>query len=210
MDKTKLPASLEALLFAYGEPLTLKKLSELTASKAEQVQEALTALAAELEQNPQSGLVLVENDASFQLAVKAVHFPLVEKLVKQDFHEELSPASLEVLTIVLYRGPLARAEIDYIRGVNSSFILRSLMLRGLIERLPDTKGHHLFLYAPSFNLLRFLGISSVNELPDFAALSKKYEEILAASAAEREADSETRGVLAAERKKDNNTPQADG
>ena len=181
MDKESLKSAIEALLFAYGEPVSAKKLAELTDTKIEQVFEVLGELDTELRQTSNRGLMLLNNNESYQLATKPENSIFVEKLVKQDFQEELSPASLEVLTIVLYRGSLSRSEIDYIRGVNSSFTVRSLMLRGLIERLPDTVGHHLFLYSPSFALLQFLGVAAVKDLPDYAVLNKKYEEILAAS-----------------------------
>ena len=71
---------------------------------------------------------------------------------------EIGKAGLETLAIVLYNGPVSRREIDYIRGVNSSFILRNLCVRGLVEREADSKDQKIFKYRSSLNLLAHLGI----------------------------------------------------
>jgi segregation and condensation protein B len=81
--------------------------------------------------------------------------------------EDLSPASLETLAIVAYKGPINRIEIDNIRGVNSSFILRSLLIRGLIDRQIDAHRANAYSYKPSFDLIRKLGIDSLEQLPDY-------------------------------------------
>ncbi len=72
------------------------------------------------------------------------------------------------MTIVLYRGPIARSQIDYIRGVNSTFTLRNLLIRGLIERIPNPKDSRGFLYRPTFDLMNHLGITRIENLPEYA------------------------------------------
>ncbi|MBI2099909.1 MAG: SMC-Scp complex subunit ScpB, partial [Candidatus Vogelbacteria bacterium] len=81
------------------------------------------------------------------------------------------------LTIVLYKGPLTRAEIDYIRGVNSSFILRHLSIRGLVERIPNPKDARSFLYRPTFDLFQHLGLSKIEELPEYGELISQLENL---------------------------------
>ena len=79
----------------------------------------------------------------------------------------MSKASLETLSIVLYKNGVTRALIDYIRGVNSSFTLRALLIRGLIEKIPDPKDNRRYIYKPTFDLLSFMGINKIEELPDY-------------------------------------------
>jgi chromosome segregation and condensation protein ScpB len=74
---------------------------------------------------------------------------------------------------VLYKNGVSRAEIDYIRGVNSSFTLRALSVRGLVERLNDPTDNRRYIYRPSFELLSYLGIKSVAELPEYALVQKE-------------------------------------
>ena len=79
-------------------------------------------------------------------------------------HGELSRPSLEALTILAYRGPLTRPELEQIRGVHSSLILRNLLLRGLIEEKEDARlGQP--LYSVTLDFLRHIGLASVEELP---------------------------------------------
>ena len=78
---------------------------------------------------------------------------------------------METLSIVLYKNGVSRAEIDYIRGVNSSFTLRALSIRGLVERIIDNKDSRRYIYKPSFELMSYMGIKSVEELPDYGEVS---------------------------------------
>jgi segregation and condensation protein B len=86
--------------------------------------------------------------------------------------EGLSKAALEVLSIVAYKGPISRAEIESIRGVNCSFTLRSLMMRGLLERIDNPKDGRGYLYKISFEFMKKLGIESIDKLPDYKELSQ--------------------------------------
>ena len=100
---------------------------------------------------------------------------LIEDLQKEELNKELSKASLETLSIVLYKNGASRAEIDYIRGVNSSFTLRALSIRGLVEKITDPKDSRRYIYKPSFELLSYMGIKSVDELPDHASVSNSID-----------------------------------
>ncbi len=100
---------------------------------------------------------------------------LIENLQKEELNKDLSKAALETLSIVLYKNGVSRAEIDYIRGVNSSFTLRALSVRGLIEKASDAKDSRRFLYKPSFDLLSYMGVRSVQELPEYRQVNKEME-----------------------------------
>lgn len=117
------------------------------------------------------GIVLLENGEEVTLGTMPEMSKLFEDLQKEELNKELSKASLETLSIVLYKNGVSRAEIDYIRGVNSSFTLRALSVRGLVEKTTDPKDARRYIYKPSFELLSFMGIKSVEDLPNFGEVT---------------------------------------
>ncbi|MBI2035531.1 MAG: SMC-Scp complex subunit ScpB [Candidatus Liptonbacteria bacterium] len=157
--------ALEAALFIYGEPMSFKKAADILKIKPGEIPELIQELKNSL---ANGGLDLIINDESVQLVTKPNFADMIETIIKEELSSEITPAALETLAIISYLGPLPRARVDYIRGVNSSYILRTLLLRGLIVRTPDPKRGNAFLYKASFDLLKFLGVSSVSELPDFS------------------------------------------
>jgi segregation and condensation protein B len=161
---TNLSNQIEALLFWKSEPVSLKELSKMLSVEVEKINEALL----ELEKNlGNRGIVLVKKDESVYLATSSESSELIKKITKEEESAELGKASLETLSIVLYKSPIRRSDIDYIRGVNSSFILRNLLVRGLVDKKTDPKDSRTFVYSPSFELLAHLGITEVANLPDF-------------------------------------------
>lgn len=124
-----------------------------------------------------SGIVLIRYDDMITLGTHPDVSDFIEKMIKDDLQKELGKSALETLSIILYQGPIKRADIDYIRGVNSQFILRNLLIRGLITRTEDEKDERVFLYKPSLELIATLGITDVKQLPDFEDVLKKLSEI---------------------------------
>lgn len=164
--QNNLTGAIEALLFVYGEPLEIKRIAKILKVEESVIADALKELEQEyLSKN--RGLSLIVNNSRVQLATKPEFASLLEDFIKEEFKENLTPASLETLSLIAYLGPLSRAQIDYYRGVNSSFILRSLLVRGLIERLSDPKRPNTYLYQTSFDLLKYLGISKAEDLPEY-------------------------------------------
>ena len=166
MNENHLEAKIEAFLFLYGEPISIDKLAKELETKSKEVKEVLNRLGQELKAENR-GLELIIFDDRVQLTTKAELKPFTSKIVAAEMDTPLTPASLETLSIVAYLGPCGRALVDYIRGVNSTFILRSLMVRGLVERRPDPKRANAFLYQASFDFLKHMGINSPEELPDY-------------------------------------------
>ena len=169
---TMLDKKLEAILFWKGEPISKKKLGESLRVGEEEVSEAIQKLKENLEGR---GVVLIEKDNEIMLGTAPELSSLIEHLQKEELNKELSKASLETLSIILYKNGVTRAGIDYIRGVNSSFTLRALSVRGLVEKTIDTKDNRRFIYKPSFELLSFMGIKSVEELPDYESVKNGIE-----------------------------------
>lgn len=159
-------ASLEALLFIHGEPLSIKRIKSALGLGDAEFDEIAKALEKCLAMGDR-GMMLLRDGDKMQLATKPQFGDLLEAFVKEELSEELTPASLEALSVVTYLGPISRGRLEYLRGVNSSFTLRNLLLRGLIEREPDPQNSHGYLYKPSFELLKHLGIKAKEDLPDY-------------------------------------------
>lgn len=168
-----LEAQIEAVLFWKAEPVSRKFLAEALGRPEAEILAALQNLERQLGER---GVVLMWKDEEVLLGTKSEAGELIERLTKEELGKELGKAALETLAIVLYQAPVTRARIDYIRGVNSSFILRHLQIRGLVERIPNPADARGFLYRPTFDLLQHLGVAKVEDLPEFEALAVKLKE----------------------------------
>ena len=164
-----LESKIEAVLFWTGEPMSLKKLSGILQVSIDEIKNGIEKLKESLSGR---GIVLLENGDEITLGTMPELSKLFENLQKEEINKELSKASLETLSIVIYKNGASRAEIDYIRGVNSSFTLRALSVRGLIDKTIDAKDSRRYIYKPSFELLSFLGVKNVQELPEFNEISQ--------------------------------------
>lgn len=159
-----LHAKMEALLFYYGEPMQTKKMANVLGIKKEECEAALLEWEAALKNNGSRGVTLLRLDDGVQLVTKPDLKDIGEKVLKEEIRENLTPATLETLALVAYLGPLPRSTVDYIRGVNSSFTLRNLVMRGLVDR--DQEGN-MYSYRPSFAFLKHMGVEKPDDLPEF-------------------------------------------
>ncbi len=167
MSPMSLLNNVEAVLFYKTEPYGFDALARFLEVSEEEVREACTQLA---EQKRASGLRIVMTDTVVQLVTAPEESDLIEKLRKDEISQDIGKAGAETLSIILYRGPLTRAEIDRIRGVNSTFIIRNLLVRGLIEKRDNPKDSRAMLYASTPELYTHLGITKREELPDFESV----------------------------------------
>jgi len=171
---------LEGLLFYRAAPLKKQALIKQFAIDNTGLQVAISALKARLETG---ALRIIETDTEIQLVTAPALAPFIEDIRKQDVKSDIGKAGAETIAIILYRGTVSRSEIDQIRGVNSSFILRNLLVRGLIERVPAEKnGRYVFRITP--DLLAHLGVSSTQELTDFARITDALEVFLTEKASD--------------------------
>lgn len=162
---------IESLLFVSGEPLSIKKISRIIGKTDKETEKELEELSEEYQQNGR-GLRILRKEDEVQLVSAPEHKDYVDKLVKGDLEEDLSRAGLEVLAVIAYRGPISRAGIEEIRGVNCSFTLRNLLIRGLIERIENPADSRSYIYKISFEFLKHLGLGNVKELPNYQELIK--------------------------------------
>ena len=167
-----LESKIEAILFFKGEPLSFKKLADILKVSPSEVREAIANLKNILADR---GVILLETSEKVTLGTAPEMGKIIEDLQKEELNKELSRASLETLSIVLYKNGASRGEIDYIRGVNSSFILRALSVRGLLDKIPDSRDNRRIIYKPSLNLLSFMGLRSVKELPAYGEINTSVE-----------------------------------
>ena len=179
--KDSLESKIEAVLFWKGEPVSRRRLAEILKADKAGVDEALRALKVSLLDR---GMVLMEKparnashgdaggDDEVMLGTAPEFSDLIENLQKEELSRELSKASLETLSIVLYKNGASRADIDFIRGVNSSFILRALSVRGLVEKVSDPNDSRRYVYRPSFELLSYMGLGSISDLPEYEEVAR--------------------------------------
>lgn len=160
LDKT-----LESLLFAAGEPLSIERLRKLTNSSSGDIESALATLADRLT----AGIVLVRTPTTAALAVAPGSEEAVNEFLGDPEDREIGQAGLEVVAILLYQGPCSRSTIDYIRGVNSTSSIRTLLMRNLIERTRGESSREI-IYQPTVELLGHLGIANPRTLPDIEQL----------------------------------------
>lgn len=182
--QNELEKQIEAVLFWNGEPISIKKISQIFSTFGgsaegrgkEVTEEEISVALKNLETNLSGrGIVLITKENEVALGTSKDSSELIEKLTKEELVKDLGRAGLETLSIIIYQGPISRAEIDYIRGVQSHFILRNLMIRGLVEKIPSPKDQRVFLYKPTFELLNFLGLSKIEDMPEFAEARTEIE-----------------------------------
>lgn len=162
---------IEGLLFYKSAPQkkqTILKLFEITEAE---LAEAIGVLRERL---TTGATRLLETTDEIQLVTAPELAPIIEALRKSELKADIGKAGAETLAIILYQEPITRAEIDRIRGVNSSFILRNLMIRGLVNRSHNkSRGGFEFTISPA--LLAHLGITHKGQLPEFSTIANALE-----------------------------------
>lgn len=165
-----LKSQLESLLFVSIKAVSLKDLASACQAKPKEVATVLDDLKNDYLKD-ERGLILINQNNQYQITTKPNNAKLVKEFLKNETSGELSQPSLEALTIIAYRGPISKLELDRIRGVNCSLIIRNLLLRGLIEEKFDKDKNENY-YTISLDFVRFLGIHNISELPDYQKLNQ--------------------------------------
>lgn len=165
-----LTSKIESLLFISAKPMEIKQLALILKADKLKVAAACAELMADYKNN-ERGLALIKNGNKYQMVSAPANATVIKDFIKDETSGELSRPSLEALTIIAYRGPISKIDLDRIRGVNCALILRNLMIRGLIEAEFDKKKHETY-YSVSLDFIKFLGINQVSQLPDYERLHK--------------------------------------
>jgi len=167
-----LNSALESLIFASGKPIEIKKLGKICKVEEKKVQDSLKILNNEYEKGDR-GIRLVLKSDMVQMVTSPNNSEIVKSLSTSELAEDLSTVSLESLTIIAYKGPITRAELEAIRGVNCLYVLRTLLIRGLIEKKQHPIDSRLGIYEVTAKFLRHLGLSKISDLPNYEDLKKK-------------------------------------
>lgn len=165
---SSLASKIESILFVANRPMGLKRLAEACEASKEDAAKAVEELAAAYNQ-PGRGVRILRNGAEVQMSTSPENSRLVQEFLKDETTGELTKPSLETLTIIAYRGPITKAELEQLRGVNCSLILRNLLMRGLVEAEGEPYDPRT-TYRVTMDFVRFLGVSGVEELPEYDKL----------------------------------------
>ena len=181
-ENQKIENALEAALFFGGGTMTIDELSRATGSTVEEVRASLLVLKESLMTR---GVRLVLEGKTAALGTAPEAGSMIEKMQREELEGPLGKAGLETLSIIVFRGPLLRSDIEYVRGVNCSAILRSMMIRGLIERVENPRDKRSFLYQATAELPAYFGVSELRDIPGYAETRQHIEALFASRESEK-------------------------
>ncbi len=162
-------AAVSAILFAMGDSVEIKKLSETIGYTVDETREIIAKMKAKFDRNKDFGLTIVELDDSVQMCSKTEMYEYLIKVAKIPKNLHLSDTALETLSIIAYKQPVTRAEVEKIRGVSCDHPINKLLEFGLITELGrlNAPGRPL-LFGTTEQFLRSFGVKSIEDLPDIA------------------------------------------
>lgn len=165
-------AILEGILFAMGEAVPVKRLSEVMQLKESEVEKLLEELSKDYDSSAERGIHLIRLEDSYQLCTKREYYDYIHQMKEKARRAALTNAGLEVLSVVAYNQPVTRSSIEFIRGVNSDGPLNNLVAAGLVREMGrlDAPGRPI-LFGTTDDFLRSFNLSSLTELPD---IDKEY------------------------------------
>ena len=174
MDTREIKAIIEALLFTWGDPLAIDDISEILELNKEDIEIMLKEMIDDFDYN-RRGLRIIKMKDSYQIGTRPEHYDWIKKLHHQKPPKNLSNAALETLSIIAYKQPVIKSEIEYIRGVKCDKAIETLIERNLVQELGrlDRTGRPI-IYGTTKEFLKLFSLESLDDLPDL----KEIEEIL--------------------------------
>lgn len=170
MSKNNIKSRIESLLFVAARPVSVNELARILQQDKEEVKKRAEELVEDYKESSR-GVRVIKNSSQFQMVTSPENSEVVREFIKDETGGELTQPSLETLTIIAYRGPVSKLDLNRIRGVNCSLILRNLLLRGLVTYQQDKNKEETY-YTVTMDFLRFLGVNDIKELPDYEKLSQ--------------------------------------
>ncbi|NLY85897.1 MAG: SMC-Scp complex subunit ScpB [Tissierellia bacterium] len=165
MENRELKSIIEALLFTWGDPLELKDIASIIEKEESQVEKLLEEMISEFDYN-RRGIRIMKINNSYQLSTRPEHFEWIKKLSSPKFTKSLSNAALETLSIIAYRQPIIKSDIEAIRGVRCDKAIETLIERGLVVELGRLeKVGRPILYGTTDLFLKTFGLESLDQLP---------------------------------------------
>jgi len=166
-DGPGLQASLEAIMLVADEPVSAVLIAQVLERPRDEIAAALRELAASYAAE-QRGFDLREVAGGWRYYTREECAPVVERFVSDGQEIRLTQASLETLAVVAYRQPVSRARVSAVRGVNCDGVMRTLVLRGLVEEAGNDQETGAVLFRTTGYFLERLGLASLDELPELA------------------------------------------
>lgn len=165
MDSKEIKSIIEALLFTWGDPLSIEDISEVIELDKKKIEEVLKEMVDDFNYN-RRGIQIIRINDKFQLSTRPEHFEWIKKLCTPKVNKSLSSAALETLSIVAYKQPITKAEIELIRGVKCDKALHTLIEKNLVKELGrlDRVGKPI-IYGTTDDFLKFFGLTSLDDLP---------------------------------------------
>jgi segregation and condensation protein B len=156
---------IESILLVAEKPVSAKELSSCTGAMTSEVQKALAELMNEYKDR---GIKIIKKGEYFSLVTDPDNGEAVSKFLNEELRHDLSEAAIETLSIITYKQPVTRIEIEDIRGVATDQILRNLMIRGLVSEVgrKEAPGRPI-LYGTTMEFLQYFGFSHEDEIPKF-------------------------------------------
>jgi len=167
----KIFSIIESVLFAAGEPMSIKALANIVDRYESDLKEILSIMGREYE-DQNRGIMLLNMNNSYSLGTKSENSKYVQKLLKVDSRKSLSQAALETLAIIVYKGPITRIEIDNIRGVRSERAINTLLEKKIIKEVgrKDSPGRPI-LFSISEEFFKVFDMKSLESMPNLNLLS---------------------------------------
>ena len=171
MDDREAKSIIEGLLFTFGDPLESKELARVLELPHKEVTRLLKEMKDEFDFN-RRGIRLIKFNDSYQLGTRPEHHQWIKSIVLERNTKSLSNAALETLSIIAYRQPVTKAEIDHIRGVKSDRSIETLAMRRLVRETGrlDKPGKPI-LYGTTDEFLKYFGLESLDQLPPVEGLA---------------------------------------
>lgn len=178
MDIREIKSIIEGLLFVWGDSLTVEDISNILELNEDEVSKLMDELIDEFDFN-RRGLRIVKANSTYQLSTRPEHFQWIKKLNHAKPNRSLSNAAMETLSIIAYRQPIIKSEIDNIRGVKSDRSIETLIEKDLVKELGRLEriGRPI-IYGTTNEFLRLFSLESLNDLPDLDEMVERIDEEL--------------------------------
>lgn len=175
--KTTLISAIESLLFVTGDPLAIRDIAKILECDVDYISEIMKEMVEKYDRDQERGIKLITLNGLYQFVTKTSNSEYVQKLLKKNVRQSLSQASLESLSIIAYKQPITRVEIDEIRGVKSESAIQKLIEKGLIEETGrlEVPGRPI-LFGTTDEFLRHFALGDLKELPSIELFNSDEDE----------------------------------
>lgn len=176
MDIREIKSIIEGLLFVWGDPLTVEDIANILEFDKNEISRLMDEMLDDFDFN-RRGIRIIKANDTYQLSTRPEHFQWIKKLNHTKPNKSLSNAAMETLSIIAYRQPIIKSEIDNIRGVKSDRSIETLMDKNLVKELGRLEriGRPI-IYGTSDEFLRLFSLESLDDLPDLEEMVGRIDE----------------------------------